>query len=135
VLRHDRQTWSTLMWWLSLVGTIGAGIGVTIGLVRLRRGKAYKRLQRWHHTIGLIIAPFVLCWIFSGFLSMNDGRPFAFAADARLFRPLHTFDFPPLSSHPSLRTSLIVGLCVCGLAFSLTGVTLAWRRLRMSFIR
>jgi len=29
-----------------------------------------------------------------------------------------------------LRTSLIVGLCLCGFAFSLPGVALAWRRLR-----
>jgi hypothetical protein len=131
VLRHDRQRWSTLMWWLSLVGTIGACIGVAIGLVRFRRREAYKGLQRWHHLFGLIIAPFVLCWIFSGFVSMNES--FAFAAG--LFRLLHTFDFPPLSSYPWLRSSLIVGLCLCGLAFSLTGVTLAWRRLRMSFPR
>ena len=134
VLRHDRQRWSTLMWWLSLVGTIGAAIGVAIGLVRLRKREAYEGLQRWHHIFGLIIAPFVLCWIFSGFLSMNDGPSFSLAAGAGLFRALHTFDFPPLSSHPWLRTSLIVGICLCGLAFSFTGVTLAWRRLRLGFI-
>jgi hypothetical protein len=52
-------------------------------------------------------------------------------APAGLFRVLHTFDFPPLTSHPLLRSILIVGLCLCGLAFSLTGVTLAWRRLGM----
>ena len=48
-----------------------------------------------------------------------------------LFRKLHTFDFSPLTSHPRLRSSLIVGLCLCGLAFSLTGAVLAWRRLRL----
>jgi len=135
-LRHKRQTWSTLMWWLSLVATIGASIGVMIGVVRLRTGTAYRGLQRWHHTFGLMIAPFVLCWIFSGFLSMGDGGLSGFVArPVSLFRAMHTFDFPPLASRPLLRTSLIVGLCLCGLAFSLTGVTLAWRRLRMSFAR
>jgi hypothetical protein len=136
VLRHDRRTWSTLMWWLSLVATVGASIGAMIGVIRLRTGSAYQGLQRWHHTFGLILAPFILCWIFSGFLSVNDGGLSSFVASpAGLFRAMHTFDFPPLASRPWLRTSLIVGLCVCGLAFSLTGVTLAFRRMRISFAR
>jgi hypothetical protein len=135
VLRHERQLWSALLWWLSLVGTIGASIGVIIGIVQLRTGAPYRGWQRLHHRFGLIIAPFILCWIFSGFLSMNDGRLFAFAADARLFRALHTFDFPPLASIPWLRTSLIVGLCLCGFAFSLTGVTMAWRRIHTRLLR
>jgi hypothetical protein len=80
-------------------------------------------------AFGLIIAPFLLSWIFSGFLSMHDG-----GSSAGLLRAVHTFDFPPLASHPWLRTSLIVWVCLCGLAFSLTGVTLAWRRLRISFV-
>ena len=116
------------MWWLSLVATIGASVGMVIGFVRLGTGAAYQGLQRWHHIFGLIFAPFLLCWIFSGFLSMNDGR--LFFEPVGLFRELHSFDFPPLTTHPRLRSSLIVGLCLCGLAFSLTGVVLAWRRLR-----
>jgi len=127
-LRHRTELWSTLMWWLSLVATIGASVGVIIGLVGLGTGAAYQGLQRWHHVLGLIFAPFLLCWIFSGFLSMNDGWPFSEPID--LFRKLHSFDIPPLTTHPRLRSSLIVGLCLCGLAFSLTGVVLAWRKLR-----
>lgn len=46
-----------------------------------------------------------------------------------LFRTLHTFDVPPLTSHPQLHSILIVGLCLCGLAVSLTDVMLVWRRL------
>jgi hypothetical protein len=139
VLRRHDKAWSALMWWLSLVATIGAGIGVIIGIVRLSGTTAYRGLQRAHHTFGLIFAPFILSWIFSGFLSVDDGWLF-FHGLARaeppaglvdLFRKLHTFDFPPLTSHPRLRSSLIVGLCLCGLAFSLTGVVLAWRRLRL----
>ena len=49
-----------------------------------------------------------------------------------LFGRLHTLDFPALQSRPMLRTAIIVALCLCGLAFSLSGVVLAWRRLRMS---
>jgi len=139
VLRRHGKAWSALMWWLSLVATIGASIGVIIGIVRLGAATAYRGLQRAHHTFGLIFAPFILSWIFSGFLSVDDGWLF-FHGLARaeppaglvdLFRKLHTFDFPPLTSHPRLRSSLIVGLCLCGLAFSLTGVVLAWRRLRL----
>lgn len=139
VLRRHGKAWSALMWWLSLVATIGASIGVIIGIVRLGAATAYRGLQRAHHTFGLIFAPFILSWIFSGFLSVDDGWLF-FHGLARaeppaglvdLFRKLHTFDFPPLTSHPRLRSSLIVGVCLCGLAFSLTGVVLAWRRLRL----
>jgi hypothetical protein len=50
-----------------------------------------------------------------------------------LFGGLHTLDFPALTSRPLLRATLIVALCLCGLAFSLTGVVIASRRLRISF--
>jgi PepSY-associated TM region len=129
-LRHHGEVWRALMWWLSLVATVGASIGVILGIVRLGRGASYQGLQRWHHIFGLIFAPFIFCWIFSGFLTMDDGWLASLATKpVGLFRALHTLDFPLLVSHPWLRTSLIVGLCLCGLAFSLTGVTLAWRRL------
>jgi hypothetical protein len=125
-LRHHKHAWSMLMWWLSLLATIGAAIGAIIGLLRLRGGSAYKGLQRWHHISGLIFAPFLLAWIVSGFLSMDDGTLFG-NSDA-LFRALHRLDFGPLSSHRWLRTSAIVALSLCGFAFSITGVVLAWRR-------
>jgi hypothetical protein len=135
-LRHHRKAWSALMGWLSLVATIGAGIGATVGIVRLGTGAAYRGLQRTHHVFGVILAPFILYWIFSGFLSMDDGLRSELAAKpGELFRALHTFDFPPLTSHPLLRSSLIVALCLGGFAFSLTGVTLAWRRLRLSVVK
>jgi hypothetical protein len=125
-LRHHKRAWSVLLWWLSLLATIGAAIGVILGLVRLGTGPAYRGLQRWHHGVGLMVAPFLLSWIFSGFLSMDDGR--LFSGGDELFRALHKLDFPPLVAHQWLRSSLIVVLCLCGLAFSLTGVVLAWRR-------
>ena len=272
-LRQHRLAWSALMWWLSLVAMIGAGLGVVAGLARLsRRGRratpVYRGLQAWHHYLGLVFAPFILGWIFSGFLSMDDGRssssttvrgdalslagppawgllppdemqhlvatskeiewfalagriyrrertgpreqrlalavpdtgvapdvraflrgdeiesaarqlggdcaPAAAAApdDAKpalrkapvfriicgniwyeidgstgallnrldppgrayrwLFGRLHTFDFPALQSRPMLRATIIIALCLGGLAFSLSGVVLAWRRLRTS---
>jgi hypothetical protein len=128
-LRHHAAVWRALLWWLSLLATIGAAIGVTIGVMKLGvalRDKAwpYQGLQAWHHALGLIFAPFILMWIFSGFLSLGDSWP---------LKSMHTLDFAPLHAHPLLRTSVIVVLCLCGLAFSVTGVALAWRRLRMSF--
>jgi hypothetical protein len=127
-LRHHGKAWTALMWWLSLLATSGAAIGVIIGLTRLGRRPAYQGLQRWHHVTGLMFAPFLLAWIFSGFLSMDDGTLFAHS-DA-LFRTLHKLDFEPLASHPGLRSIAIVALCLCGFAFSVTGVALAWRRVR-----
>jgi hypothetical protein len=124
-LRHHKRTWSWLMWSLSLFAAIGAVLGVFLGLVRLGAGPAFSGLRRWHHISGLITAPFVISWAFSGFLSMDDGL---LGHSDELFRAMHTLDFPPLASRPWLRTGAIVLLCLCGLAFSLTGTVLAWRR-------
>jgi len=44
---------------------------------------------------------------------------------------LHTMDFPILSARPTLRSALIVILCGFGFVFSLTGVVIGWRRLRL----
>jgi hypothetical protein len=129
-LRHHRHVWSAPMWWLSLLATIGAALGVILGVIRLGKRPAYHGLQHWHYICGLTFAPFLLAWIFSGFLSMDDGRLLTHSDD--VFRTLHKLDFPPLSSHPWLRTGAIVALCLYGLAFSLTGVVLAWRRVRKS---
>lgn len=132
-LRHHAKAWSALMWWLSLFATIGAGMGAMVGMIRLGTSTPYRGLQRAHHVFGLILSPFILGWIFSGFLSMDDGLLSGVTTSPdRVFRALHTFDVAPLSSRPLLRSILIVGLCVCGLAFSLTGVALAWRRLRIA---
>jgi len=49
------------------------------------------------------------------------------------YSALHTLDIPVLSAAPALRTALIVALCAGGLAFSLTGVVIGWRRLRLQF--
>jgi hypothetical protein len=46
-----------------------------------------------------------------------------------VYTALHTLDFPILFAHPRVRSTLIVGLCAIGFAFSLIG----WRRLRFHF--
>lgn len=48
-----------------------------------------------------------------------------------LYEGLHTLDFPVLVRHPQLRAAVIVTLCGCGLLFSLSGIVLALRRLRL----
>ncbi|MEK9281945.1 MULTISPECIES: PepSY domain-containing protein [unclassified Bradyrhizobium] len=50
-----------------------------------------------------------------------------------LYSALHTLDFPVLMAHPMLRDGLIVGLCALGFVFSITGIVIGWRRLRLSF--
>jgi hypothetical protein len=50
-----------------------------------------------------------------------------------LYGALHRFDIPALAARPALRTMMIVTLCGMGLAFSLTGVVIGWRRLRLRF--
>jgi hypothetical protein len=125
-LRHHKHGWKQLMWWLSLLATFGALFGFAIGLVRLIFGPPYRGLRRWHHLLGLTFAPFILSWIFSGFLSMDEGL---FKNSDRMFRVLHRLDFPPINSNPWLHTATIILLCLCGLGFSLIGVVLAWRRI------
>jgi hypothetical protein len=127
-LRHHAEVWRAFVWWLSLMGTIGVGLGIVIGVVRLgtaiwKKSPAYQGLQFWHHTLGLVFAPFIFAWIFSGFLSLAENWP---------LRSFHTLDFALLASRPLLRSIVIVALCLCGLAFSMTGAVLAWRRLRMT---
>lgn len=50
-----------------------------------------------------------------------------------VYTGLHTLDFPVLMAHPLLRDVVVVGLCLLGLVFSVTGIVIGWRRLRLSF--
>jgi len=273
-LRRHAAVWSSLLWGLSLLALIAASAGAVVGTLRIgaegsRFASPYGGLQAWHHWLGLLCMLFVLTWIFSGWLSMDDGLLFSsgkpsaaeaisiagtpawnalprdatariaapvkevewfafgghiyrrerasadrqrlFLADAEtgaaesdraflrpdeidaasshlargcdkavvvdpgddyaitsvmpaapvfrvvcgadwfhidgasgallekldasrrayrwLFDALHTLNFPVFTARPALRTAVIVMLCGCGLAFSLTGVVIAWRRL------
>ncbi len=86
LIRRDWALWDALVWWLSLVALAVAGLGIVLGLVRLRnksgvaaptRFTPYKGWMRWHHLLGLSGGLVVLTWIFSGWLSMDHGRLFA----------------------------------------------------------
>jgi hypothetical protein len=46
-----------------------------------------------------------------------------------LYQGLHKLDFPPLKQYPTVRSTLIVILCTCGLIFSVTALVIAARRI------
>jgi hypothetical protein len=71
-----------LLWWLSLLALIGATLGVCVGVLQIEmRGprliSPYTGLHAWHHWLGLARTLFVLTWLFSGRLSMDDGTLFS----------------------------------------------------------
>ena len=85
-IRKDWALWDQLVWWLSLLGIIGASAGMTLGVQRWRsasqRGSKgpvspFSGWLGWHHKIGLVFGVVVLLWIFSGWLSMDHGRLFS----------------------------------------------------------
>jgi PepSY-associated TM region len=81
-LRSHPTIWSRLLWWLSLAALIGACAGAVIGTLRLggegsRFSSPYRGWQRWHHWLGLCCMLFLLTWIFSGWLSMDNGTLFS----------------------------------------------------------
>jgi len=80
-LRSRPRIWSTVLWTLSLAGSIAALAGSALGIVRLGRQAGrlvtpYRGWHAWHHLGGLVCMPFVLAWMLSGWLSMDDGRLF-----------------------------------------------------------
>jgi len=81
-LRSHPGLWAALLWWLALLAMIGAGLGAVIGTLRIdltgrRPVSPYCGWHAWHHWLGLCCMVFVLTWIFSGWLSMDDGQIFS----------------------------------------------------------
>ncbi len=54
-------------------------------------------------------------------------------AYAWVYYCLHTLNFPGLIARPGTRTVIVMLLLICGLGFSITGVVLGVRRLRIQF--
>jgi PepSY-associated TM region len=88
-LRSRPQLWSAVVWWLSLAALVSVIAGAILGVTRLRIGgkrrmSPYWGMHWWHHVAGLVSLIFVTTWIFSGWLSMDDGWLFsrARASDA-----------------------------------------------------
>lgn len=131
-LRARPHAWTATVWVVSGLASIAALAGALLGIARLIARRGLSSAGGWHarhHALGLLCATFVLTWIVTGWLSVDDG----FVISTRkLYGTLHTLGFPALTACPTLRSALIVSLCGLGLAFSLTGCVIAWRRVRLS---
>jgi hypothetical protein len=84
VLRGRPALWQIVVWTLSLLGVVTAAAGIALGLARIRfeRGRPvspFAGWHAWHHGLGLACMAFVLTWIFSGWLSLDDGLLFSSA--------------------------------------------------------
>jgi PepSY-associated TM region len=82
ILRSHLAAWSQIVWTLSLVALFTAALGLLLGILRLRVtragiGSPFRGWQAWHHILGLLTSTFLLVWIFSGWLSMDNGLLFS----------------------------------------------------------
>jgi hypothetical protein len=82
ILRRNARVWETIVWTVSLVALIAALSGSVLGILRIgvKRGRLVSPLRgwhAWHHALGLGCMTFVLTWIFSGWLSLDNGRLFS----------------------------------------------------------
>jgi uncharacterized iron-regulated membrane protein len=84
-IRKTFALWDWTVWVVALVGLSTTVAGVWLGVTRTSKKMSSKRpgvspfrgLLRWHHIFGLAAGVFVLCWITSGWLSMDHGRLFS----------------------------------------------------------
>ena len=79
--------WSNTVIWLSLIATLMALLGMVLGGLRWRRRpyrngshSPYRGWARWHHLTGLVAGGLLVCWIFSGLMSMNPWGLFSRSA-------------------------------------------------------
>lgn len=77
--------WREIIVYTSLVGTLLAMTGFTVGVMRWRFGAPYKRgshspyrggFMRWHHIVGLVVGVTAITFVFSGLMSMNPWKIF-----------------------------------------------------------
>ncbi len=115
-LRKRGQQWTRLVIWASGLGTMGALLGITVGLWMYSPSKTYRYAgapasfpyrgqKRWHAILGLLFGFFACAWAFSGMLSMDpfpnlqEGAPdrlgARLAAALRETPPLEVFDAKP----------------------------------------
>jgi PepSY-associated TM region len=81
-LRSHAAAWNALLRWLSLLALIGAVAGAIVGPARLKveGGRLVSPFRGWqvcHHRLGLVCMPFLVTWLLSGWLSMDDGLLFS----------------------------------------------------------
>ncbi len=82
ILRSKPVAWDKAVWTLSFIALFAAATGAALGISRLRVsrtgiGSPFQGWHAWHHVLGLMTVTFTLTWIFSGWLSMDNGRLFS----------------------------------------------------------
>jgi hypothetical protein len=85
LLRKHQTVWRWTVWSAALLGILLTLAGIWLGVVRYVDFKRLRRpgispftgWLRWHHSIGLFVAVFVLTWIFSGWLTVDRGTLFS----------------------------------------------------------
>lgn len=76
LLRAHPALWADVVMLVSGAGILLTGLGLWIGLRRLRNGRRlspYRGVHAVHHALGLICGLFLLSWIVTGFLTMTPG--------------------------------------------------------------
>ncbi|HEY0335897.1 MAG TPA: hypothetical protein VGC70_01045, partial [Burkholderiales bacterium] len=82
VLRRNGRAWDATVSTLSIAAALTALLGALLGLVRLqidhgRLVSPFRGWHAWHHWLGLGCMLFVLTWIVSGWLSIDNARVFS----------------------------------------------------------
>jgi len=88
ILRSHPVAWSQMVWTLSLVALFTAVLGSLLGILRVQVtragiGSPFRGWQAWHHILGLLTSTFLLTWIFSGWLSLDNGLLFSDGRSSR----------------------------------------------------
>lgn len=79
VIRSDAPLWRQIVMWTAGPATIGAVLGIWIGVLRVKlrlryasgRITPYRGWLQWHHLTGLAGGVFVVTWLASGWLSIS----------------------------------------------------------------
>ncbi|MBW8684477.1 PepSY domain-containing protein [Chitinophaga rhizophila] len=87
VLIRNRQVWSQVVIWVSLIGCVMCLSGIIMGIIRYKRKRGNgldfspykKRWFRYHHYTGFVFGLFVFTWVLSGLFSMG---PLAIGPDS-----------------------------------------------------
>jgi hypothetical protein len=85
LLRKHQAVWHWTVWSVALLGILLTLAGIWLGAVRYLDLKRLRRpgispfsgWLRWHHSLGLFAAAFVLTWISSGWLTVDRGTLFS----------------------------------------------------------
>lgn len=105
VLRRHREAWNQVVWWVAALGVLTALSGLIVGTIRSAGVQSWsKAVMRWHYRVGLVIGGLLLTWVFSGLLSMDNGRWFSPPGLQPRDRDL-LHGAPPDSSRLSIRPS------------------------------